>query len=103
MPHLGRHIGSQHDGVINAEEERMGPPVFPQQHITDGDAIQTQENYSAIAADLFEHEPEALQKYFECAATIFDNRIVRSHNRRVSQCCDIKENKIKSSYTIIQI
>ena len=90
MAFLGRHIDSQHDGVVNVEEERVGPPVFPDQLMTDNDREKMQEKFTAIAYDLFTHEPDALRKYTECGGTIFDHRIVGSHSRRVADCCVVK-------------
>ena len=90
MPHLGRHIDSQHGNVVNRDEDRVGPPVFPQQHMSDDEHEEMQERYTAIAYDLFAHEPEALRKYMECGGTIFDHRIIGSHSRRVADCCVVK-------------
>ena len=90
MTTLTRHMRSQHNGLDNVEEERVGPPVFPAHVMTDDDQVEMEKKYTAIAYDLFSHEPEALRKYVESSATIFDHRIVGSHSKRVADCCVVK-------------
>ena len=90
MPVLGRRIDSQHGGLGNMEEERVGPPEFPACVMTDDDQVEMEEQYTTIAYDLFSHKPEALRKHALSSATVFDYRIVGSHSNCVADCCVVE-------------